>query len=97
MSSHAAMADKKPRQMKVLKVWNLVDDHVRPKDGNGSISHMVEVEFLTGDKSGTTATLPYDEWMAGTAPPSEGDTVTASPHDWAARNPTTKGRPYGGW
>ncbi len=97
VSTNAALGDKKPRQMKVTKVWNLVDDHVRPKDGNNSISHMIEVDILTGDKAGTTATLPYDEWMAGAAPPSVGDTVTASPNDWVARNPKSKGRPYGGW
>ena len=91
-----ALHDVKPREFKVIKVWDEVRDNM-DTGRDPHISHVIEVEVLSGPDQGRQLTLPYDEWNVGKAPPTEGERVVIAPADWVKRDPDSKGRPFGGW
>lgn len=91
-----ALADARPREMRVIKVWDqLTDGTDESRDEN--VSHVIEVEVLSGEEQGKVMALPYDEWNVGRRPPAAGERVMSSPADWVRRNPDSRGRPFGGW
>lgn len=89
-----ALRDRIPREVRVVKVWDQVDDRL---DGptDPQISHYIEVDVLDGPEVGKPMTLPYDRWNTGKEPPSRGDRLVMAPSDWVTRDPRTNGRPYG--
>lgn len=89
-----ALRDRTPREVKVVKVWDQVNDRL---DGptDPQISHYIEVDVLDGPEAGKPMTLPYDRWNTGKEPPSRGDRLVVAPMDWVSRDPHTNGRPYG--
>lgn len=81
-------------EMKVVKVWSVVGDHLEHYRELG-ISHYVEVDVVSGTKAGEHLTLPLDDWT--TKPPAEGAVVVAAPADWVKQGKNHQTRPYGGW
>ncbi len=91
-----AIQDTEPREMRVVKVWDQVAEGM-DVDRDENVSHLIEVEVLSGPHQGETMTLPYDEWNVGKKPPRAGDRVVVAPADWVKRDANSHGRPMKGW
>jgi len=76
-----AAADRLPRPVRVVKVWDALSDGYRP-EGGVAISHYIEVDVEGRDGGVTPGTWPYDEWAVGLKPPSVGSRLVVSPADW---------------
>lgn len=83
-------------EMKIVEVWDVVADAL-DHDREPGISHLIEVDVLSGSTAGKQLTLPYDEWNVGKPPPAEGSVVVGAPADWVKRGKDSRGRPFGGW
>ena len=91
-----AMADATPREMQVITVYDQVTDIMNP-DHDENISHMIEVEILSGEGQGKHFVFPYDEWNTGRHPPAVGARVVCAPADWVKRDPDSHGKPFEDW
>jgi hypothetical protein len=96
LQRNQALARTEVLELKVVKVWDVVADALDHSREAG-ISHIVEVDVLSGPSAGTQLALPYDDWNVGKAPPTEGTTVVVAPADWVKRGKTSKGQPFSGW
>ena len=76
-----AAADRLPRPVRVVKVWDALSDGYRP-EGGVAISHYIEVDVETPAGGKEAQTWPYDEWAVGLKPPSVGSRLVVSPADW---------------
>jgi hypothetical protein len=91
-----ALNDHTPREMRVVKVWDMVEDAM-DANRDENVSHLIEVDVLSGPDQGKHMTLPFDEWNVGHRPPAVGDRVVLAPADWVRRDPDTPGHPpFGG-
>ncbi len=90
----AALRDREPREVKVVRVWDQVSDRIE-EGADPHVSHWIEVDVLAGPGAGSPMTLPYDQWNTGKAPPAEGDRLMMCPAEWVSRDNRTPGRPYG--
>jgi hypothetical protein len=81
-------------EMKVVKVWDVVTDAL-DHDRDPSVSHVIEVDVLSGTLAGKQLALPFDKWNVGGAPPAEGTTVVAAPADWVKLSRNSKGSAFG--
>lgn len=70
-----------PIHFRVLKIFETV--RTSYIDKTGSVSYLIEVEYLDGRDAGKVVTFPFAAWEIG-APPAfnEGDTLTVAPASW---------------
>lgn len=57
------------------------------------VSHLIEVEHLSGPQAGTRATYPFDEWQYGGEPPDEDEELTVAPAVWVRGREASQGTP----
>jgi hypothetical protein len=81
-------------ELRVIKVWDLVVDAL-DHDRDPQISHLVEVDVLSGPQAGSQLTLPLDSWNV--KPPEAGSVVVIAPADWVRPARDGRTRPFGGW
>jgi hypothetical protein len=91
-----ALRDTTPRELRVVKVWDQIEDSM-DVDRDENVSHVIEVEVLSGPDQGKILALPYDEWNVGRRPPRAGERVVIAPADWVKRDVTGHGRPAKGY
>jgi hypothetical protein len=96
MPRSEALQDATPREMRVVKVWDQVEDSM-DLDRDENVSHVIECEVLSGPDQGKVLALPYDEWNVGHRPPRAGERVVVAPADWVRRDPNSHGRPAKGY
>jgi hypothetical protein len=76
----AASADTRPRTVRVVKVWDTLEDAVTTYRDQ-RVSHLVEVEILAGPPGPTV--WPWDHYAKDRAqPPAVGTEVVAAPAEW---------------
>lgn len=70
-----------PIHLRVLKIFETI--RTPYIDKTGSVSYLIEVEFLDGREAGKIVTFPFAAWEIG-APPAfnEGDSLTVAPASW---------------
>lgn len=94
LSKEQAISRTEVLEMKVVKVWDVVTDAL-DHDRDPSVSHIIEVDVLSGSMAGKPLALPFDKWNVGGAPPVEGTTVVAAPADWVKLSRNSKGSAFG--
>lgn len=96
VSRSHAQAMTEVMELKIVRVWDVVADAL-DHDRDPKISHIIDVDVLSGSRAGQQLALPYDSWNVGKAPPVEGSVVVVAPADWVNRGKDSRGRPFGGW
>lgn len=93
LSSSQALGRTEVLEMRVVKVWDTVTDAL-DHDRDPSVSHIIEVDVLSGSSAGKQLALPYDKWNVGRPPPEEGSIVVAAPADWVKRSRNSRGSAF---
>jgi hypothetical protein len=93
-SPAAAMADRRPRHLVVLRVWDQNEQRL-VKRADALVTHYIECEVVERTSEDPEyVCLPFDEVGTGRAPPEPGRIIVAAPADWLPRDPTTLLREY---
>ena len=94
LTKEQALSRTEVLEMRVVKVWDVVTDAL-DHDRDPAVTHIIEVDVLSGSQAGTPLALPFDTWNVGGPPPVAGTTVIAAPADWIKRSRNSKGSPFG--
>lgn len=94
LTKEQALSRTEVLEMKVVKVWDVVTDAL-DHDRDPQVTHIIEVDVLSGSLAGKPLALPFDTWNVNRDPPVEGTTVVAAPADWIKRSRNSKGSAFG--